>query len=88
MEQYHSVTGHPKLDKTLTTKLLLLIMRRVSSGKQSDLVHFLKAQVKIIPPFPCTLFYVFLTPKSYELSLLKSFQVPLFHTKDIIKIFI
>ena len=27
-----------------------------SSGKQSDLGHFLKAQGKVVPPFPCTLF--------------------------------
>ena len=29
------------------------------SGKQSDLVHFLMAQGKVVPPFPCTLFFTY-----------------------------
>ena len=49
---------------------------------------FYRPKVKLFPHFHVPFFYVFLTPKSYELSLLKSFQVPLFYTKDIIKIFI
>ena len=30
-----------------------------SSGKQSDLVHFLKAQGKFFSSFPCTLFFTY-----------------------------
>ena len=41
----------------------------MSSGKQSDLGQFLKAQGKVVPSFPCTLFYIFLTPKNYKSSL-------------------
>ena len=35
-----------------------------SSVKWSDTAHFLKAQSKFIFSFPCTLFYIFLTPKN------------------------
>ena len=40
----------------------------ISSVKWSDPGHFLKAQGKFIFSFPCTLFYIFLTPKNYKLS--------------------
>ena len=36
---------------------------KISSGKWSNPVHFLKSQGKFCLSFPCTLFYIFLTPK-------------------------
>ena len=41
----------------------------ISSVKWSDPGQFLKAQGKFIFSFPCTLFYILLTPKNYKLSL-------------------
>ena len=38
----------------------------ISSVKWSDPGHFLRAQGKLIFLFPCTLFYIFLTPKNYK----------------------
>ena len=43
----------------------------VSSGKWSDPGHFLKSQGKFFLSFPCTLFYIFLTPKITD-EILKS----------------
>ena len=40
-----------------------------SSIKWSDPVHFLKSQGNFFLSFPCTLFYIFLTPKNYKLRL-------------------
>ena len=40
-----------------------------SSAKWSDPGHFLKPQDNFFLSFPCTLFYIFLTPKNYNLSL-------------------
>ena len=39
---------------------------RGSSVKWSDPAHFLKSQGKFIFSFPCTLFYILLTPKNYR----------------------
>ena len=38
----------------------------VSSVKWSHPAHFLKSQGKFFLSFPCTLFYIFLTPKNYR----------------------
>ena len=43
----------------------------MSSVKWSNPVHFLKSQGKFFLSFPCTLFYIFLTPKITD-EILKS----------------
>ena len=40
-----------------------------SSAKRSNPGHLLKSQGKFFLSFPCTLFYIFLTPKNYNLSI-------------------
>ena len=53
------VNSNPVNDKLKLTPKLWLRTRQavtISRGKQSDLVHFLKAQGKLFSPFPCTLF--------------------------------
>ena len=55
-------------------KSWILFTVSMSSVKQSDLGHFFRAQGKLIPPFPCTLFYILLRHKIYKLSSKKFFR--------------
>ena len=65
-----SKVDKPDVDKLVPVPVdLSKLSDVVSSVKWSDAEHFLKAQGKFIFSFPCTLFYIFLTPKNYKLSL-------------------
>ena len=55
--------------KAATKSKLLSLKKETSSVKSSDPGHFLKSQGKFFLSFPCTLFYIFLTPKNYKSSL-------------------